>query len=105
MSKSIPKIQIPESKEKIMRQINALKTMIKEDTNDYDRYVHETALNDLQIKQSQISELLEGYKQLGFDGEKLREIEIGLEKGIDVSKKIDIENDHQMDDCDWEHED
>jgi len=92
MSKSIPKIQIPESKEKIMRQINALETMIKEDTNDYDRHVHETALNDLQkaLKQSQISEL--------------REIEIRLEKGIDVAEKIDIENDHQTDDCDWEHE-
>ena len=61
MSKSIPKIQIPESREKIIRQINALETMIKEDTNDRDRYIHETALNDLQqaLKQSRISESIE----------------------------------------------
>ncbi|MCO5386992.1 MAG: hypothetical protein NHB14_15800 [Desulfosporosinus sp.] len=79
MSKSIPEIQIPESKDKIMRQINALETMIKEDTNDHDRHIHETALNDLQqaLKQSQISESIE-------------------------AKIIDIENDHQTDD--WEHE-
>lgn len=66
MSKSIPEIQIPESKEKIMRQINALETMIKEDSNDYDRHVHETALNDLQkaLRLSQISESLEDYKHL-----------------------------------------
>ncbi len=48
MSKSIPEIQIPESKDKIMRQIKALEMMIKEDTNDHDRHIHETALNDLQ---------------------------------------------------------
>ncbi|ODA40120.1 hypothetical protein [Desulfosporosinus sp. BG] len=86
MSKSIPEIQIPESKEKIMGQINALEMMVKEDTNDHDRHIHETALNDLQkaLKQSQISESLENYKQLGFDGEKLNEIKVGLENGIDL---------------------
>ncbi|KUO71669.1 MAG: hypothetical protein APF81_22790 [Desulfosporosinus sp. BRH_c37] len=84
MSKSVPRIQIPESKEKIMRQIKALEMMVKEDTNDHDRNIHETALNDLQkaLKISQISESLEDYKQLGFD--EMENVRVGIEHGVDV---------------------
>jgi DNA-directed RNA polymerase specialized sigma24 family protein len=39
------KVIIPKEKEKILRQIESLQEMIKEDTNDKDRKIHQEALD------------------------------------------------------------
>lgn len=42
-----PKIIIPDSKEKLNKQIKALEYQIKKDTTDKDREIHMRALKDL----------------------------------------------------------
>ncbi len=42
------KATIPESKDKIKKQIEALKHLLREDTNEKDKKIHEEALNALQ---------------------------------------------------------
>ena len=40
---------IPSDKVKLRRQIQALKYLIKRDTNEKDRGIHEQAMRDLQV--------------------------------------------------------
>lgn len=44
---NIPRIQPPEDNIKLKRQIEALETMIEQDTNDKDRTIHQEALKAL----------------------------------------------------------
>ena len=41
------KVEIPENKEKIIKQIKALEYQLERDTNATDRKIHEQALRDL----------------------------------------------------------
>lgn len=45
---NIPRIQKPQSKEKLEKQIKALRYIISQDTNEKDKKIHEQALRDLE---------------------------------------------------------
>lgn len=45
-----PKVVVPESKEKILKQIEALEWQIKQDKNQKDKEIHEEALRGLRLQ-------------------------------------------------------
>ncbi len=45
-----PKIVIPESKDEILKQVEALEYLIERDTSQKDKKVHEEALSELKLK-------------------------------------------------------
>lgn len=43
------KIEIPKDKKKLQEQIQALEYLVKHDTNEKDKEIHQEALNNLKI--------------------------------------------------------